>query len=105
MNHPVPTTRQELLAVLDDIRAGIESGDTLEGFVQFELAYEQDTPDFMVLARYRVGNLHGQGGLRSLGSMEPTKWCDDCLRWHAPPVCERGVDGPRCPLGTERETP
>jgi hypothetical protein len=25
------------------------------------------------------------------------KFCDQCQKWHWPPVSERGVDGPDCP--------
>lgn len=74
VNYAIAASKAELLALLDDMRAGVESGDTLEGSVQFLLPYppagEPEHADFMVVARYRVGNLAGQGGLRSFGAMD-----------------------------------
>lgn len=74
MNYAIAASKAELLALLDDMRAGVESGDTLEGFVQFSIPYppagEPADADFMVLTRYRVGNLMGQGALRSFGAVD-----------------------------------
>lgn len=75
MNFPEGATKELVLEVLDQIRAGVESGDSLEGFVQWSIPYppegEPEDADFMLLARYRIGNLMGQGGLRSYGKMDP----------------------------------
>lgn len=74
MNFPEPASRELVLEMLDEIRAGVESGDSLEGHFTWSLPYPPEDPedvDFMLLARYRVGNLMGQGGLRSYGKMDP----------------------------------
>jgi hypothetical protein len=64
-----PMTRHELLALLDDIRRRVEAGDSFEGFINYLMPTEDVAPDveFMVEARYRVGNLQGQGGMRMIG--------------------------------------
>lgn len=78
MNYPVPMSKADLLELLEYVRAGAESGDTLEGLVHFGIPYppagDPADADFMVLARYRVGNLMGQGGVCVVGarSMSPT---------------------------------
>lgn len=78
MNRPVPMSRDELLAVLDDIRARIAAGDSFEGYLRYSIPVEapvalevytypnEPTPraDFDVCAGYRVGNSMGQGGFR-----------------------------------------
>lgn len=92
MNYPVPTTETALLAILDDVRAGVKSGDTLEGFVQFGIPYppagDPEGADFMVLARYRVGNLMGQGGLRAIGDMDRAPTPRGQAYQDAHPECE-----------------
>jgi hypothetical protein len=62
---------EELLDMLREIVAGVESGDTMEGSIEFLIPYEGDPEgtDFMVRASYRVGNLMGQGGIRMFGDM------------------------------------
>lgn len=90
MNYPVPQTKAQLLALLDDVRQGIESGDTAEGSIQFTYPSMGDPPDaeFMVLARWRVGCNMGQGGLCSVGAMDRPRpvdgegrpLCFECLR-------------------------
>ena len=65
-----PMTRHELLALLDDIRARVEAGDSYEGFLNYLMPDDEPGPpdvEFMVEARYRVGNLQGQGGMRMIG--------------------------------------
>lgn len=74
---PVFMTRDELVAVIDDIRTRVAVGDSFEGFLQYELPWSEDMGDpetddaggFRVKARYRVGNAAGQGGLRNFGSL------------------------------------
>lgn len=64
---PAKLDRTRAIAVLDDIRSGMLTGDSFEGF--FEYSWEVDdgpNPNadvWLVRARYRVGNLHGQGGV------------------------------------------
>lgn len=71
---PVPMSRNELVAVLEDILAHVKSGDSFEGFLNYLIpgmeAMEQGV-EFVVEARYRIGNLQGQGGMRIYG-----KWVE-----------------------------
>lgn len=78
MSHPVPMSRDELLAVLDDIRARVAAGDSLEGYLQYTIPVETPVPledftypnepapraDFAVQAGYRTGNSEGEGSFR-----------------------------------------
>jgi hypothetical protein len=64
---PVPMTKDELLAVLDDMRERVAAGDSFEGFLNYLIPDEPDKAEFAVEARYRVGNLDGQGGMRMIG--------------------------------------
>lgn len=74
---PVFMTRDELVAVIDDIRTRVAVGDSFEGFLQYELPWSEDMGDpetddadgFRVKARYRVGNTAGQGSLRNFGRL------------------------------------
>lgn len=70
-------TREELLAVLDDMRARIELGDSFEGGINYLMPWAEelgdpvtDPPDgFRVEGGYRVGNRMGQGGFRMIGTI------------------------------------
>lgn len=72
-NFPVPATKEELLGILDDMRARVESGDSFEGSVEYLMPEPGDPPEaqFRVRAAWRVGNTMGQGGMRMVGSLEP----------------------------------
>lgn len=69
---PAVLNRDELLAIIDDIREGIRTGDSLEGFINWTLPLEEDAEPgtFMVEARYRVGNTMGQGGYQIIGEFK-----------------------------------
>lgn len=72
-NRPVPMSKDGLLATLYDILQGVDSGDTLEGSIEFLLPHPPGDPedaDFMVRASYRIGNTLGQGGVRMVGEIE-----------------------------------
>lgn len=74
MNYPAPASTETVLEVLGECLTGVQEGDTLEGFVQFSLPIPPEDPadaDFMLIARYRAGNLTGQGCLRTFGHLEP----------------------------------
>ena len=76
--------RTELLSLLDDIRARVASGDSLEGNLQYLLA-DGDAPyPYDVAATYRVGNRMGQGGCILIGAEAEPIRCSRC----------RGEDGP-----------
>jgi hypothetical protein len=71
---PEPMTKAQLLEVIDDIRMRVEAGDSYEGFLNYLMPYDDDMEiidgaDFVVEARYRVGNLQGQGGMRMVGKL------------------------------------
>jgi hypothetical protein len=67
-------TREELEAILEDMLIKVKAGDSLEGY----LNYLMPDPDlsapgtFDVEARYRVGNLQGQGFMRMIGARYET---------------------------------
>lgn len=76
---PIATTKDELLMILDDIRNKVEEGDSFEGFLNYLMPDYTGIPeedeklkdiDFMVEARYRIGNSMGQGGMRMWGEMK-----------------------------------
>lgn len=66
---PVNMSHEDLLALLDDIRARVAEGDSFEGSLQYLIPLDDDAParSFDVQASYRVGNTMGQGGLRMVG--------------------------------------
>jgi hypothetical protein len=71
---PEPMTKAQLLEVIDDIRMRVEAGDSYEGFLNYLMPYDDDDEIiedavFVVEARYRVGNLQGQGGMRMVGKL------------------------------------
>lgn len=71
MNYPKAASKQELLAILDDMRASVEADDSFEGFVNYLMPTQGEPEcDFMVVARWRVGNSMGQGGMSTFGEME-----------------------------------
>jgi hypothetical protein len=70
---PEPVSKATLLAVLDDIRAHVEEGDSFEGYLEYAMPEMDDDPDevdFRLKAGYRIGNLQGQGGFRMIGKVE-----------------------------------
>ena len=71
MNRPVPMSKDELLAVLDDIRARVAAGDSFEGYLRYSIPEEPgEGVDFDVCAGYRIGNSTGQGGFRLIAGEE-----------------------------------
>jgi hypothetical protein len=59
----LPASRTQLVELLRDMADRVETGDSMEGSVEYLL--EDDGPgDLRVRACYRVGNLDGQGGMR-----------------------------------------
>jgi len=79
VNAPTYMTRDEFLAVLDDIRDRVLRGDSMEGYVSWEIPWHHAMGDaetdpegdgFRVQAGYRIGNLQGQGGMRLIGEMQ-----------------------------------
>lgn len=70
---PANLSREDLLAILDEIRNGVATGDTLEGSIEFLLNYDDEPAahPYDVRAAYRVGNLQGQGGMQMIGHSAP----------------------------------
>lgn len=66
---PVGMSKDELLAVLDDIRAVVAADDSFEGSIEYliPLPEQELEADFAVRASYRTGNSMGQGGVRLIG--------------------------------------
>lgn len=78
MNIPEPVTKEQLLSVLDDIRARVLADDSFEGSFEYTMPWsteigdpETDGPEisFRLRAAYRVGNSQGQGGMRMVGTI------------------------------------
>jgi hypothetical protein len=58
-------SKDQFLAVLDDIRSRVAAADSWEGSLQYTIPEEPgDGIDFDVAAGYRIGNSLGQGGFR-----------------------------------------
>jgi hypothetical protein len=72
MIRPAQLTRDQLAAVLREIADGFESGDTLEGHVEFLVGDGvglEGGATWDVRGAYRTGNREGQGGLRFVGDI------------------------------------
>ncbi|MFJ5532390.1 hypothetical protein [Streptomyces sp. NPDC093261] len=67
---PKNMDREELLKLLDVIREGVASGDTLEGSIEFTLSEAGAAHPYAVHGVYRVGNLYGQGGMEVVGEFD-----------------------------------
>jgi hypothetical protein len=66
-NRPAPASTGELVRVLLDAVARVHAGDSYEGTITWVMPTDEpelEGADFGVLARYRIGNLDGQGSLR-----------------------------------------
>jgi hypothetical protein len=71
---PLPLNREQLLTLMNEVRRGIESGDTLEGWIEFTLpaapteeVLQHGPKEWLVKASYRVGNREGRSGLVNIG--------------------------------------
>jgi hypothetical protein len=69
-NRPVVVDKKTLQDTLAMILGVIEMDDSAGGFIQYEWADEPGK--FEVVARYRVGNAMGQGGIRILHEDGPS---------------------------------
>ncbi len=65
----IPVTQEQLVAVLEDVLEAVKAGDSFEGFINYLLPEPQDKEETYARleARYRVGNLEGQGSMRMVG--------------------------------------
>lgn len=68
---PTPMSKDELLMILEEMHDLVEQDDSFEGFLNYLIPYppagDPEEADFMVEARYRIGNTMGQGGMRMIG--------------------------------------
>jgi hypothetical protein len=66
-NRPAPANVDDVVGVLEDAAERVGMGDSFEGTITWEMPTgepELEGADFGLIARYRIGNLQGQGGLR-----------------------------------------
>jgi len=80
-NLPVPSTYAEVAAILRNMATLVEAGDSFEGSIEYSIPTSEDAlppptldeeqPEVMVRAAYRVGNSMGQGGMHIIGTMNP----------------------------------
>jgi len=66
-NRPAPASTSELVRVLLDVVSRVHMGDSFEGTITYTMPTDEPElagADFALVARYRIGNLDGQGGLR-----------------------------------------
>lgn len=75
---PVYLTKEQLLAVLEEVQALVAADDSFEGSLSYEFPWhteigdsadDPDGPGFRVQASYRMGNSMGQGGIRMIGEL------------------------------------
>lgn len=64
-----PVTKDQLVAVLTDVLVRVQAGDSFEGFINYLMPEPGDGPEICARleARYRMGNLDGQGSMRMIG--------------------------------------
>jgi hypothetical protein len=86
-NLPMPTSYANVAIVLRNMADHVEAGDSFEGSIEYLLPDVPDwaqrgepppadftSDDVLMRCSYRVGNRHGQGGLRIIGSInEPSE--------------------------------
>ena len=66
-NRPAPASLAELVDVLHDAYDRVAEGDSWEGTITWTMPTDEpelEGADFGLMARYRIGNRDGQGGLR-----------------------------------------
>lgn len=66
-NRPAPATARDVFRCLLDAAVRVEHGDSFEGLIIWSMPTDEPEltdADFGLVARYRVGNLDGQGGMR-----------------------------------------
>lgn len=66
-NRPAPASTSELVRTLLDVVSRVHAGDSWEGTITYCMPTDEpelEGADFGLVARYRIGNLDGQGGLR-----------------------------------------
>jgi hypothetical protein len=73
---PAVVSREDLVAILNDMADRVRVGDCFGGSIEFEY-WDQENgagkDEFSAMGAYRVGNLEGQGGMRIIRSGEKVK--------------------------------
>lgn len=64
---PTTLSRDEFLAVIDDLRARVAANDSFAGSFEYEVT-DGSAWTFEVCGCYRVGNSMGQGGVCLIGT-------------------------------------
>src|SRR4051794_38107641 len=67
-NVPAPCTKAELVSVLEDALARVRGGDSWEGTITWVMPTDEawlQSSEYGLSARYRIGNSHGQSGVRT----------------------------------------
>jgi hypothetical protein len=78
-NLPVPASYAQVAAILRDMAALVEAGNSWEGSIEYLIptaedalpppASDDEQPEVVVRASYRIGNSMGQGGVRIIGTL------------------------------------
>jgi hypothetical protein len=66
-NRPAPANVDDVVGVLEDAAERVAMGDSFEGTITWTMPTDEpelEDAAFGMVARYRIGNLQGQGGLR-----------------------------------------
>jgi hypothetical protein len=66
-SRPAPANIDDVVGVLEDAAERVAMGDSFEGTITWTMATDEpelEDAAFGMVARYRIGNLQGQGGLR-----------------------------------------
>lgn len=95
MNFPTPVTKAFLGDVIKDVAEKVAAGDSFEGFIEYTVPTGEIVPDgtyALLRARYRIGNLDGQGGMRMFGRMHQPPW-KEVEKWSVQPCSVPDKDG------------
>lgn len=76
---PIPSTYAQVAEILRNMAEHVAAGDSFEGSIEYSIptaedalpppASDDDQPEVLVRAVYRIGNTMGQGGYRIVGTM------------------------------------
>ena len=65
-------SQADFVALLDEIRTAVAAGDSWEGRISYSaMDADLQAGEFRVEGAYRIGNLHGQGGVRLIKADAP----------------------------------
>lgn len=73
-HYPALLSKEQLSKLLRHMAELVETGDSFEGSLEYLIPDIDPEPkegeDFAVTARFRIGNLDGQGGMRFIGELK-----------------------------------